>query len=36
MTRTERQNMCVENWIKHGCVAIVVAPTGFGAYGINL
>lgn len=30
MTRDERQNECVKNWVKSRCVGSLVAPTGTG------
>ena len=30
MTRDERQNECVKNWVKSRCVAGIIASTGFG------
>lgn len=30
MTRSERQELCVDNWIRAGGRAAVIASTGFG------
>lgn len=30
MTRDERQNECVKNWVKSRCVASIIGQTGFG------
>ena len=31
MTRSERQELCVDNWIRAGGRAAVIASTGFGS-----
>lgn len=36
MTRTERQTLAVDNWVKAGCRATVCAPTGVGKTRIAL
>lgn len=36
MTRSERQELCVDNWIRAGGRAAIVGSTGFGSVKIIL